>query len=101
MAQTDVRVKIAPKTDITEPSRYKVVYVNDDVTSMQFVVETLMVFFQHNQEIAMELTEEIHESGNAVVAILPYEIAEQKKEEVIMEARLHGYPLEVLIDKID
>jgi ATP-dependent Clp protease adapter protein ClpS len=41
---------------------------------------------------------EIHEAGSSVVAVLPYEIAEQKGIEVTMEARTEGFPLQVKIE---
>jgi ATP-dependent Clp protease adapter protein ClpS len=46
----------------------------------------------------MNITTGIHESGSAIVAVLPYEIAEQKGIEVTMEARTEGYPLQVKIE---
>ena len=47
---------------------------------------------------AAELTEKIHTEGSAVVAVMPYEIAEQKGIEVTMEARTEGFPLQVKIE---
>jgi ATP-dependent Clp protease adapter protein ClpS len=44
------------------------------------------------------LTKNIHENGSAVVAVLPYEIAEQKGIEVTLEARSQGYPLQVKVE---
>ena len=46
----------------------------------------------------MKITEDIHSGGSAVVAVLPYEIAEQKGIEVTVEARNQGYPLQVKIE---
>jgi ATP-dependent Clp protease adapter protein ClpS len=44
------------------------------------------------------LTHDINDNGTAVVAVLPYEIAEQKGMEVTIEARKQGYPLQVKIE---
>jgi ATP-dependent Clp protease adapter protein ClpS len=41
---------------------------------------------------------DIHESGSAVVAILPYEIAEQKGIEITISARTEGYPLQIKLE---
>ena len=98
MAKTDVKVKIKPNTKLKEPSLYRVFYLNDDVTTVEFVVKTLITHFQHDASSALELTQSIHEQGSAVVAVLPYEIAEQKGYEVIQEAREEGYPLQVKIE---
>jgi ATP-dependent Clp protease adaptor protein ClpS len=72
--------------------------MNDEVTTMEFVVETLISYFNYNMESAAKITNDIHESGSAVVAVLPYEIAEQLGVEVTLEARSLGYPLQVKIE---
>ena len=41
--ETKESVKIAPKTDIKEPSKWHVIYINDDVTTQNFVIETLIL----------------------------------------------------------
>lgn len=98
MAKTDIIAKIKPNLKLSEPPFYKVFYVNDDVTTMEFVVESLMQYFHHDEESAITLTTTIHNDGSAVVAVLPYEIAEQKGCEVTIEARRQGYPLQVKIE---
>ena len=98
MAKSEVGLKIKPNLKLQEPPFYRVLYINDDVTSMSFVVSTLIDFFNHNEQTATELTESIHEKGSAVVAVLPYEIAEQKGIEVTLEARKNGYPLQIKIE---
>lgn len=96
--KTDSVVKIKPVVDIPEPPMFKVIYINDDQTSMEFVVRSLVDHFSYTTETAATITMEIHESGSSVVAVLPYEIAEQKGIEVTMEARTEGFPLQVKIE---
>lgn len=98
MAKTDVKTKIKPDLKISEPSLFKVLYINDDVTTMEFVVNSLMSYFDYSEDTAMKITEDIHDKGSAVVAVLPYEIAEQKGIEVTLEARSNGYPLQIKIE---
>lgn len=98
MATPDIRAKIKPNVKIEEPSMYKVIYINDDVTTMEFVVESLIEFFEYTEETAVKITTSIHKSGSAVVAVLPYEIAEQKGIEITLEARNRGYPLQIKIE---
>lgn len=98
MAKTEVSVRIKPNVKIAEPPFYKVFYINDDVTTMEFVVDSLMGHFNHSSESAFDLTNDIHDNGSAVVAVLPYEIAEQKGMEFTIEARKQGYPLQVKIE---
>lgn len=98
MSKTDTKVKIKPNISLTEPPLYKVIYINDDVTSMHFVVNSLIDYFNYNQDTATSLTENIHHQGSAVVAVLPYEIAEQKGIEVTLDARSQGFPLQVKVE---
>lgn len=101
MAKTEVLTKIKPNLKLVEPSLFKVLYINDDVTTMDFVVYSLKEFFGYTEETAVHITEDIHDKGSAVVAILPYEIAEQKGIEVTMEARKQGFPLQIKIESKD
>ena len=96
--ETTTRVRIAPKTNIPEPHQYRVVYLNDNVTTMEFVVESLRSIFDYDTDKAMSITQEIHEEGSAVVSILPFEMAEQKGVEVTILARNNGFPLQVKIE---
>lgn len=101
MAKTEVRTKIKPNLKLSEPSLFKVLYINDDVTTMEFVVSTLMEYFDYTEETSIKITEDIHEQGSAVVAVLPFEIAEQKGIEITMEARRQGFPLQIKIESRD
>jgi ATP-dependent Clp protease adaptor protein ClpS len=94
----EVRNKIKPNVTLHEPPLFKIIYINDDVTSMEFVVESLIGYFDYNADTATEITTTIHEKGSAVVAVLPYEIAEQKGIEVTLDARAKGYPLQVKVE---
>ena len=95
---TDTIVKIKPQVEIKEPPLYRVIYMNDDVTTMEFVIETLMIFFRLEHDQAMAITQKIHEEGSAVVAVLPFEIAEQKGIEVSMLAKRHNFPLVIKLE---
>lgn len=101
MSKTETKVKIKPNLSLQEPPLFKIIYMNDDVTSMEFVVSSLVNYFNYNSDTAMTITENIHNDGSAVVAILPYEIAEQKGIEVTLEARSQGYPLQIKVEAED
>lgn len=98
MSKTDTKIKIKPNLNLAEPPLYKIIYINDDVTSMNFVVNSLISYFNYNEETATTLTQNIHNDGSAVVAVLPYEIAEQKGIEVTLDARSQGYPLQIKVE---
>jgi ATP-dependent Clp protease adaptor protein ClpS len=96
--ETKTRARIAPSEKFKEPSQYRVIYINDEVTTIEFVVETLKIIFNYDDTGAEAITHKIHEAGSAVVAVLPYEIAEQKGVEVTLLARSHGFPLSVKLE---
>lgn len=99
MSSPDVKEKIKPKEDLSPPPLYNVVYMNDETTTMEFVVSSLIEVFNHSPESAQELCDKVHTDGSAVVAILPYEIAEQKGVEVTVLARNNGFPLLVRLEQ--
>jgi len=96
MSQTEAKTKTT--IDIKEPPMFKVIYINDDLTSVEFVISTLIEHFEYTPPTAEKITLDIHDSGSAVVAILPYEIAEQKGIEITVTARSEGYPLQIKLE---
>ena len=98
MSDIATKTKIAPNLDVREPPMFRVVYLNDNATSVEFVIESLIKHFEYSEKTAEKLTLNIHESGSAVVAVLPYEIAEQKGVEVTVDARSSGFPLQIKLE---
>jgi len=97
MPKTEIAVKT--NTQLKEPPMFKVIYVNDSKTSMQFVIDSLMDHFAYGDETAEKIAKNIHAEGSAIAAILPFEIAEQKGIEVTVDARKNGYPLQIKIEQ--
>lgn len=98
MSQADTRTKIKPRVDLSEPPMFRVIYINDNTTSMEFVVQSLIDYFEYTAATAQVITQDIHETGAAIVAVLPYELAEQKGIEVTVNARQEGYPLQIKLE---
>jgi ATP-dependent Clp protease adaptor protein ClpS len=98
MANADVVPQIHVNNELKEPPMFKVIYLNDSGTTMEFVIDTLMNFFDYNPDTAVKITHDIHEAGSAVVAVLPYEIAEQKGIEITVCARSQNMPLQIKLE---
>jgi ATP-dependent Clp protease adaptor protein ClpS len=98
MSQIDSITKTKINQGIAEPPMFKIIYLNDNATPMEFVIDTLVDSFNYNQDTAVQITQDIHTLGSAVVAVLPYEIAEQKGIEVTVQARNNNYPLQVKLE---
>ena len=96
--QASIVVKEKTKVKVSPPREHKVIYLNDEITPMDFVIQSLVEIFEHDFETAEQLSNRVHEEGSAVVAVLPYEIAEHKGVEVTVAARQNGFPLQVKIE---
>jgi ATP-dependent Clp protease adaptor protein ClpS len=98
MGKAVTKIRPQPNFDLKEPPLYKILYINDNVTTVEFVVETLIKIFDHSPESAEAITSKIHDEGSGIAAILPYEMAEQKGVEVTQLARNKGFPLVVKLE---
>lgn len=97
--ELDVRIDEKIKQVITEPKKYKIIFLNDDKTPIEFVIELLIKIFRHTEETAKDITLAVHNDGSAVVGIYTYEIAEQKTIEATQICRQHGFPLQIRIEQ--
>jgi ATP-dependent Clp protease adaptor protein ClpS len=95
-AETTTLRKI--RQNVKEPPKFRVIYINDNTTTLEFVVESLIEFFDYNPTTATEIAQCINDTGAATVAVLPYEIAEQKGVEVTLSARSQNYPLQIKLE---
>ena len=98
---TKTRVLIQPNLELEPPKNYKIIYVNDEITTVEFVIESLITIFDYSSTVAEDISKQIHEKGSAAVAVLPYELAEQKGVEVTVLARNNGFPLQVRLEQAD
>ena len=101
VTDVDIDVKIDEKIKdlISEPSRYNVIFMNDNATPMEWVIELLVTIFKHSSSSAEALTLEIHNNESAVVGTYSYEIAEQKTIDATQSSREHGFPLQIKLEQ--
>jgi ATP-dependent Clp protease adaptor protein ClpS len=84
---------------VTEPPLFRVLMLNDDYTTMEFVVEMLITVFHKPLKEATAIMLNIHHTGSGVCGVFPLEIAETKIATVHSLARENGYPLRCAIEK--
>lgn len=94
----DVKIDEKIQKQVLEPGKYHVVFLNDNVTPMEWVIEVLEKIFRHSRETAQNLTLIVHEKGKAVVGTYSYEIAEQKAVEANVASRERGFPLTIKVE---
>ena len=91
--------KIKTQAKIKKPEFYEVILLNDDFTTMEFVVKVLQLFFNMTKATANKIMLKIHNDGSAVCGVYPYEVAETKVMEVINFAKQKQYPLKCIMKK--
>ena len=87
------------RDDIDEPSRYKVLLHNDDYTTMEFVVEILMLVFKKSPEDAVRIMLNVHHKGIGICGVYTFEVSETKVNTVHTLARQYGFPLKCTMEK--
>ena len=99
MPSTDIQLDEKIKIKVSEPKRWKVIFINDDSTPMEFVISTLIEIFKHTIDAAKEITVQVHETGSGIAGIYSFEIAEAKAVEATSLARTNGYPLQIKLEE--
>lgn len=87
------------KEEIITPPLYKVYLLNDDYTTMDFVVFILEHIFHKPKLEATQIMLHVHHNGKGLAGIYPKDIAETKVNEVHRLARSSGFPLMCEIEK--
>ena len=81
------------KQNLKSPKRFEVILLNDDYTTMEFVVEVLRRFFHKEFKAAETIMLKIHIDGEAVCGTYSYDVAQSKVTQVIDYSRQNEQPL--------
>ena len=92
-SQTGGEVLEKPETKTKKPELYKVILLNDDYTTMEFVVHVLETVFNKTPPDAYRIMMQVHLEGKGICGAYTYEIAETKVETVHELAQENGFPL--------
>ena len=95
MAKQQGSVKERGRVFTNFPKHYKVIFHNDDFTTMEFVVKVLVEVFYKSESEATSIMLNVHEHGRAVVGIYGYDIAVTKTNKALAMAKAEGYPLRI------
>ena len=82
-----------------EPTRFKVILLNDDYTPMDFVVVVLQTVFAMNREKATQVMLQIHREGMGVCGTYTREVAAAKVDQVLGIARKYQHPLQCTMEE--
>ena len=81
-----------------EPKKYKVLLLNDDYTTMEFVVFILQQVFRHSQAAATRIMLRVHNNGVGVAGVYTREVAETRVAQAMQVSREAGYPLQCTME---
>jgi ATP-dependent Clp protease adaptor protein ClpS len=86
------------KPKLKRPPLYRVVLLNDDYTTMEFVIEVLQGIFHHSEEKAAQIMMHVHQKGAGICGVFTREIAESKMEQVLQYAQQNKHPLQCTME---
>jgi|SRR5688572_24581485 ATP-dependent Clp protease adaptor protein ClpS len=97
--QTDNALKDRAEIKNQNPDLYNVVLLNDDYTTMEFVLEILETLFQKSPAEAFGIMMNVHRNGRGLAGVYTWEVAETKVDKVASLAAEAGYPLRATIEE--
>ena len=97
--RTDGAVKERVETRKQDPTLFKVVLINDDYTTMEFVLQVLETLFLKSPAEAYRIMMNVHQNGRGIAGIYPWEVAETKADTVRSLATEAGYPLRAAVEE--
>ena len=88
-----------PKPKTRKPRLFHVVLLNDDYTTMEFVVKILQTVFGKPEPEAFRIMMQVHLEGKGICGAYTYEVAETKAATVHEIAQGAGYPLRASVEE--
>jgi ATP-dependent Clp protease adaptor protein ClpS len=97
----DSNESVKERTEVhkQEPTLFKVVLLNDDYTTMDFVIQVLESIFQKSPAEAYRVMMHVHMNGRGIAGVYPWEVAETKADAVVTLARQSGFPLKAVVEE--
>jgi ATP-dependent Clp protease adaptor protein ClpS len=97
--QTDGAIKERAEIKNQEPKLYNVILLNDDYTTMEFVLHILETLFQKSPAEAFRIMMHVHRNGRGLAGVYTWEVAETKADKVATMASEAGFPLRATIEE--
>ena len=81
----------------TKPFFYKIILINDDFTTMDFVVKTLVMFINKSNHEANFLMLKIHNEGSAICGVFPKDVAVTIRNKIHIFSKINKQPLKCIV----
>ncbi|QKE29526.1 ClpAP chaperone-protease complex specificity factor [Arcobacter acticola] len=95
----EIEIELNDELDLQEPKKYKVFLLNDDFSTMDFVIDVLVKVFRKSVDEASVIMINIHNNGKEICGTYSYEIAGTKVAQVKAMAREKGFPLKATMEE--
>lgn len=94
------KLKAELTAQIKPPPRYQVIMLNDDFTTMDFVIEVLISVFKKSAAEAERIMLTIHHQGRGICGVYAKDIAATRIEQVHQLAQLEQHPLRCVMEPV-
>jgi ATP-dependent Clp protease adaptor protein ClpS len=94
-----IEIEVDKQIQIQEPNKYKVLLLNDNYSTMDFVIDVLINIFKKTNDEATQITLNIHQKGKDVCGVYSHEIAITKVAQVRANARKAQFPLKAILEE--
>jgi len=96
---TDSAIQERTGLETQDPKLFNVILLNDDYTTMEFVMQILETLFQKSPAEAFRIMMHVHRNGRGLAGVYTWEVAETKADQVAALASEAGYPLRATIEE--
>ncbi|GGD36724.1 ATP-dependent Clp protease adapter protein ClpS [Malaciobacter pacificus] len=95
----EIEIELNDDIELQEPKKYNVFLLNDDYSTMDFVIDVLVKVFRKSLDEAAQIMMNIHNNGKELCGVYTYEIAATKVAQVKTMAREKGFPLKAIMEE--
>lgn len=86
------------KEKLEKPKLFRVLFHNDNYTTMEFVVAVLRDVFNKSESDAVAIMLNVHRNGLGVAGVYTWEVAETKLRKTEALARSSDFPLKLSLE---
>lgn len=98
--ESDFELSDQVREETEEPPKFRVILINDDYTTFDFVVQVLVTIFKRTVDEAIRITTDVHNKGNGVCGVYTKQIAETKVDMVHQASQTAGFPLKCTMEEV-
>lgn len=95
----EIEIELSDELELEEPKKYNVFLLNDDYSTMDFVIDVLVNIFRKSVQESEDIMLSVHNNGKGLCGVYTFEIASTKVSQVKTIARQKGFPLKAVMEE--